>query len=157
MQIFTRDGDVISVFFLWFSYLQFELAGLSVELFMEEWIYDSHNLQFQQLHHDVLEVFTKVVSCQIISSEVGVKLLGLLEKQLWWCSVLLESLLEKKGSGFTVGFGVSSTYDLMSLESDAPKPPWLQYLNPPVRHPTKTPKSSATSSKPWLRGLWFGA
>ena len=48
---------------------------------MEEWIYDSHNLQFQQLHHDVLEVFTKVVSCQIIqiiSSEAGVKLLVLL-------------------------------------------------------------------------------
>ena len=78
MQTFTRDGDVMSVLFLWLSYLQFEFAGLSVELFMEEWIYDSHNLQFQQLHHDVLEVFTKVVSCQIISSEVGVKLLGLL-------------------------------------------------------------------------------
>ena len=56
---------------------------------MEEWIYDSHNLQLQQLHHDVLEVFTKVVPCQIISSEVGVELLGLLYKQLRWCSVLL--------------------------------------------------------------------
>ena len=31
----------------------------------------------------------KVVSCQIIRSEVGGKLLGLLYKQLWWCSVLL--------------------------------------------------------------------
>ena len=55
--------------------VQFLLGGLG---FTEEWIYDSHNLQFQQLHHDVLEVFTKVVSVQIISSEVGVKLLGLL-------------------------------------------------------------------------------
>ena len=89
MQTFTRDADVISVLFLWLSYLQLEFAGLSIELFMEEWIFGSHSLQFQQLHHDVLEMFTRVMSCQIIPSEVGVKLLGLLSKQVRWCSVLL--------------------------------------------------------------------
>ena len=87
MQTFTRDGDV-SVLCVWLSYLQFEFASLSIESFMEEWFYDTNNLQLQHFHHDVLEVFTKVVFCQIMSSEVGVKLLGLLPKQLWWCSVL---------------------------------------------------------------------
>ena len=35
-----------------------EFAGLSVELFMQQWIYGSQNSQLQQLDHDVLNVFT---------------------------------------------------------------------------------------------------
>ena len=54
-----------------------------------------------------LEVFTKVVSCQIISSEVGIKLLACFKSSFGGaqCSRYRadsESLLEKGGSGLIV-------------------------------------------------------
>ena len=66
---------------------------------MEQWIYESFHAQLQHFHESVLKVYTKVVSYQIISSEFGVKLLGLLQGQLQLCASLPGGRNKPKGTG----------------------------------------------------------
>ena len=44
MQSFSRVGDIQNVIHLWLQYLQFEFAGISVEFFLERWIFEAFTL-----------------------------------------------------------------------------------------------------------------
>ena len=52
------DGNVRDVCQLWLSYL---LWGRSVEIFLEEWIYEAFHSEFHQLHQLACSMFNKVV------------------------------------------------------------------------------------------------
>ena len=80
MQTCHRIGDILPVFSLWLSYLQFEFDGLCIGWFIDSWSSGlmRFSMQVQHLHDNVLKVYAKVVSYQMISSKFKIKLLGLL-------------------------------------------------------------------------------
>ena len=73
MQTVVRD-----VCQLWLSYLQLELQGISVDIFLEEWTYEAYHSELQQLHQKAFSTFNTVVTYQVVFDSVATGLLSLL-------------------------------------------------------------------------------
>ena len=73
MQTFVRD-----VCQLWLSYLQLELQGRSVDIFLEEWTYEAYHSELQQLHRNAFSTFNTVATYQAVFHSVAAGLLSLL-------------------------------------------------------------------------------
>ena len=66
MQCFVRAGGVISVMRLWLQYLQLECAGLSVDIFLERWVFEAYVMELMFFHNQVISEFSK--RCQFACS-----------------------------------------------------------------------------------------
>ena len=62
MQSFSRVGDIQNVIHLWLQYLQFEFAGISVEFFLERWIFEAFTSELMQLHDFVFREYSKILN-----------------------------------------------------------------------------------------------
>ena len=77
MQSFTRVGEVQHVLHLWLQYLQFEFAGINVEFFLEQWIFEAFTSELMQLHHLVFREYSKIFTFQLVSREISASMLAL--------------------------------------------------------------------------------
>ena len=77
MQSFSRVGDIQNVIHLWLQHLQFEFAGISVEFFLERWIFEAFTSELMQLHDFVFREYSKILTFQIVSREISVSMLAL--------------------------------------------------------------------------------
>ena len=77
MQSFTRVGEVQHVLHLWLQYLQFEFAGINVEFFLEQWIFEAFTSELMQLHHLVFREYSKTFTFQLVSREISASMLAL--------------------------------------------------------------------------------
>ena len=53
-------------------------AGLSVEIFLERWVFEAYVMAFMPFHNEVISEFSQVPKFQVVSSEVSVRKLSLL-------------------------------------------------------------------------------
>ena len=70
MLSFSRVGDIQNVIHLW-------IAGISVEFFLERWIFEAFTSELMQLHDFVFREYSKILTFQIVSREISVSMLAL--------------------------------------------------------------------------------